>query len=92
MSGPELKFHRKLIQSYVNTRIALRHVEEVEEVEARRLLLRLLDSPALYFKHFRTYVLLRHPKLYSDLTSHEQLYWIDHIEVIAWIYGGGRGP
>ena len=59
--GPELKYHRKLIQSYVNTRATMDYVEEVEELEARRLLVRLLDRPLDYFQHVRTLVLLPFP-------------------------------
>ena len=45
----------------MNTRVAMVHIEEVEEVEARRLLLRLLDEPKCFFQHFRTYVQLLDP-------------------------------
>ena len=62
--GPALKLHRKLIQSYVNTRVSLDYIEEIEEIEARRFLYRLLDRPKDFFQHIRTYVLL------SRLSSH----------------------
>ena len=55
--GPALKLHRKLIQSYVNTRVSLDYIEEIEEIEARRFLFRLLDRPKDFFQHIRTYVL-----------------------------------
>ena len=56
--GPELKHHRKLIQSYINTRATMDFIEETEELEARRLLVRLLDQPQDYFQHVRTLVIL----------------------------------
>ena len=55
--GPTLKYHRKLIQSYINTKLALNRIEELEEIEARRFLFRLLDEPEKFFQHIRTCVI-----------------------------------
>ena len=62
--GSTLKFHRKWIQSYLNTRVSENYIEEIEELEARRLLYRLLEKPKDFLQHLRTYV------LHENLTSH----------------------
>ena len=52
--GDTLKLHRKLLYNYVGTRNAMKKHEEVMEVETRRFLLRLLDSPEKFRDHSRT--------------------------------------
>ena len=47
--GPTLKYHRKLIQSYINTKLALNRIEELEEIEARRFSFGYLMSPKSSF-------------------------------------------
>ena len=54
--GPELKFHRRLMQGYMNAELARDQIEVVETIEARRLLVRLLRDPNRFLQHARTYV------------------------------------
>ena len=61
--GSTLKLHRKLIQSYLNARASENYIEEIEEIEARRLLYRLLDKPKDFSQHVRTYV--PHERIFS---------------------------
>lgn len=59
--GPELKRHRKLLQTYVNTIASLTWIETVEKVEARRLLVKILSEPSDFFHHLRTFVFIHIP-------------------------------
>lgn len=54
--GDTLRLHRKLIQNFVGSRFARKHIEDVEEVEARRLLYRVLETPQDFRAHLRTSV------------------------------------
>lgn len=54
--GPELKRHRKLIQTYVGTVASMKWIEAVEALESRRLLLRILNEPSNFIQHVRTSV------------------------------------
>lgn len=49
--GGELKHHRTLMQSYVGSRAALDHVQELQEIEARRFLLKVFEEPSGFFDH-----------------------------------------
>lgn len=59
--GPELKRHRKLLQTYVNTIASMTWIETVEKVEARRLLVKILSEPSDFFHHLRTFVFIHIP-------------------------------
>lgn len=54
--GDTLRLHRKLIQNFVGSSFARKHVEDVEEIEARRLLYRILETPQDFRAHLRTSV------------------------------------
>lgn len=56
------------MQNFMGTRAAVRRFEEVEEVETRRLLLRILDRPDKFMDHIRMFAsFLLNLSLYSDL-------------------------
>lgn len=79
--GPELKQHRKFIQTYTGTVASMKWIEEVEKLESRRLLLRILNEPSNFLQHIRTSVYSRTLFKFSDhnkaiLTdTAQQLYW-----------------
>lgn len=54
--GPEWKHQRKLIQSYIGTVSALRKIEDLEMMEARRFLLKILEQPTSFVQHIRACV------------------------------------
>lgn len=54
--GPELKRHRKLVQTYIGTVASMKWMEAVEALESRRLLLRILNEPSNFIQHVRTLV------------------------------------
>lgn len=49
-----LKFHRKHMNNYIGTRAAMRQHESLEELEARRFMLRLLNDPENFLQHIRS--------------------------------------
>ena len=52
--GDTFKLHRKLLHNYIGTRASVKRHEGLEEVETRRLLLRLLSDPEKFMGHIRT--------------------------------------
>lgn len=43
------------MQNFMGTRAAVKRFEDVEEVEARRLLLRIMDRPNKFMDHIRMF-------------------------------------
>lgn len=43
------------MQNFMGTRAAVKRFEDVEEVEARRLLLRIMDRPDKFMDHIRMF-------------------------------------
>lgn len=54
--GEQHRAGRKLIHAYIGTREAMKRLEELEEVENRRFLLRVLRDPTQLNQHIRTCV------------------------------------
>lgn len=54
--GPELKRHRKLVQTYIGTVASMKWIEAVERLESGRLILRILNEPTNFIQHVRTSV------------------------------------
>jgi fumagillin biosynthesis cytochrome P450 monooxygenase len=51
--GKQLKQHRKLVHQQLGTKTAASRFRDVQDVESRRLLLRILDSPEKLFEHIK---------------------------------------
>lgn len=49
----ELKTHRKLIHNLIGTHAAMERFEELEEIETRRFLLKVLNGPDNILDHIR---------------------------------------
>lgn len=49
----EFKLHRKLFHNYIGTRSAMKKFEQLEEIETRRFLLRVLNDPNGFIGHIR---------------------------------------
>lgn len=54
--GTEWKHQRKLIQSYIGSVSALRKIEVLETIEARKFLLNILEQPTAFIQHSRACV------------------------------------
>lgn len=44
------------MQIYMGSSTAMKHIKDVQELEARRLLLRMMESPDQFMDHLRTLV------------------------------------
>lgn len=44
------------MQNYMGSSTAMKHIKNVKELEARRLLLRIMESPDQFMDHMRTSV------------------------------------
>lgn len=44
------------MQNYMGSSTAMKHIKDVQELEARRLLLRMMESPDQFMDHLRTLV------------------------------------
>lgn len=51
------------MQNFMGTRAAMKRFESLEEIETRRLLLRILRTPDALLDHLRTFVFLFNPDL-----------------------------
>lgn len=56
--GDTSRQHRKWMQSFMGSRSARQNIERVQEVEARRFLYRLLQSPQSFLDHLRLSVFM----------------------------------
>ncbi|KAF5692956.1 oxidoreductase [Fusarium denticulatum] len=52
--GKLLKQHRKLVHQQLGTKTAASRFRDIQDVESRRLLLRILESPEKLFEHIKT--------------------------------------
>ncbi|KAG5800528.1 hypothetical protein H9Q69_000415 [Fusarium xylarioides] len=57
--GKLLKQHRKLVHQQLGTKTAASRFRDILDVESRRLLLRILDSPEKLFEHIKTAIILK---------------------------------
>ena len=57
------RLHRKWMHTFMGTRAAVRRFENLEMVETRRLLLRILNEPEKFMDHLRTLVLHHYLRL-----------------------------
>lgn len=49
----EFKMHRKLMHNLIGTRAAMERFEELEEIETRRFILKVLNTPDNLLNHIR---------------------------------------
>lgn len=54
--GPEHRLHRKFMRQQMGTKNLVRQFYDIEDVESRRFLLRVLNRPDDLIKHIKTYV------------------------------------
>lgn len=67
--GDTLRLHRRWMQNYMGSSTAMKHIKGVQELEARRLLLRMMESPDQFMDHLRTSVLYSYVPSCFSLTN-----------------------
>lgn len=74
------------MQNFMGTRAAMKRFESLEEIETRRLLLRILRTPDALLDHLRTFVFIFNPDLgFRLLTSRHQSSRFYHLENGLWV-------